>query len=47
MQQGFVQRTSRGRVLTELAYGHLGLKPLRPPASQLDLLDDAEEESGT
>ncbi|HLI21901.1 MAG TPA: Holliday junction branch migration DNA helicase RuvB [Stellaceae bacterium] len=47
IQQGFVQRTSRGRVLTELAYGHLGLKPLRPPAAQLDLLGDEQEESGT
>jgi holliday junction DNA helicase RuvB len=47
VQIGYVQRTSRGRVLTEAAYGHLGLKPLRPPAAQLDLLDDAEEESGT
>ena len=47
IQQGFVQRTSRGRVLTEIAYGHLGLKPLRPPVTQLDLLGEAEEESGT
>ncbi|HWE75067.1 MAG TPA: Holliday junction branch migration DNA helicase RuvB [Stellaceae bacterium] len=47
MQQGFVQRTPRGRVLTEIAYNLLGLKPLRPPASQLDLLGDADEESGT
>ena len=47
IQQGFVQRTARGRVLTEAAYGHLGLKPLRPPGAQLDLLDDADEESGT
>jgi Holliday junction DNA helicase RuvB len=47
VQLGYVQRTSRGRVLTERAYAHLGLKPLRPPAAQLDLLDDAEEESGT
>ncbi|HEY3919137.1 MAG TPA: Holliday junction branch migration DNA helicase RuvB [Stellaceae bacterium] len=47
IQQGFVQRTSRGRVLTEGAYAHLGLKPLRPPAAQLDLLGEAEEESGT
>jgi Holliday junction DNA helicase RuvB len=47
MQQGFVQRTSRGRVLTEIAYAHLGLKALRPPAAQLDLLGDEEEESGT
>jgi len=47
VQLGYVQRTSRGRVLTESAYAHLGLKPLRPPAAQLDLLDDANEESGT
>jgi Holliday junction DNA helicase RuvB len=47
IQHGFVQRTSRGRVLTEAAYAHLGLKPLRPPVTQLDLLDDPEEESGT
>jgi Holliday junction DNA helicase RuvB len=43
LQQGFVQRTSRGRILTEAAYAHLGLKPLRPPVAQLDLLDDTEE----
>ncbi|HLQ61667.1 MAG TPA: Holliday junction branch migration DNA helicase RuvB [Candidatus Acidoferrales bacterium] len=27
MQQGFIQRTSRGRMATELAYRHLGLNP--------------------
>jgi len=47
IQQGFVQRTSRGRMLTGLAYDHLGLKPLRPPAAQLDLLGDEQEDSGT
>ena len=31
MQQGFVQRTPRGRVLASAAYGHLGLNA--PPAS--------------
>jgi holliday junction DNA helicase RuvB len=46
VQQGFVQRTARGRVLTAAAYEHLGLKPLRPPVTQLDLLDEGEEESG-
>ena len=45
VQQGFVQRTARGRALTAAAYAHLGLKPLRPPATQLDLLDDDAEES--
>jgi Holliday junction DNA helicase RuvB len=33
MQQGFVQRTPRGRILSSAAYGHLGLKT--PPASPL------------
>jgi Holliday junction DNA helicase RuvB len=33
MQQGFVQRTPRGRVLTSAAYGHLGLTA--PPAGPL------------
>ena len=33
MQQGFVQRTPRGRILASAAYGHLGLKA--PPASPL------------
>ena len=46
VQQGFVQRTARGRALTASAYAHLGLKPLRPP-QQLQLLDDEAEESGT
>lgn len=27
LQMGFLQRTSRGRMVTELAYKHLGLKP--------------------
>ena len=44
IQQGFVQRTPRGRMLTDLAYGYLGLKPLAQRAAQLDLLAEAEEE---
>jgi Holliday junction DNA helicase RuvB len=46
IQQGFVQRTPRGRMLTDLAYDYLGVKPLRPRAAQLDLLsqDDSEAE---
>src|SRR5258708_24400333 len=27
IQQGFVQRTPRGRMLTDIAFGHLGLPP--------------------
>jgi Holliday junction DNA helicase RuvB len=38
IQQGFVQRTPRGRMLTPLAFRHLGLPlPAALPA-QLDLL---------
>jgi holliday junction DNA helicase RuvB len=44
IQQGFVQRTPRGRMLTDLAYEYIGLKPLRPRAAQLDLL--AQDEGG-
>jgi Holliday junction DNA helicase RuvB len=44
MQQGFVQRTPRGRVLTNAAFGHLGLpSPSRDPA-QIGLFSgDADE----
>ena len=42
MQQGFVQRTPRGRVLTARAYAHLGLPQPQAaeskPANQMDLL---------
>jgi Holliday junction DNA helicase RuvB len=46
MQQGFVQRTPRGRVLTAAAYGHIGLDvPPREP-SQLGFLNgDASDEA--
>jgi len=39
IQQGFVQRTPRGRVLTSPGYGHLGLAP--PTTAQLSLLDQS------
>jgi len=42
MQQGFVQRTPRGRVLASAAYGHLGLKPPAIPA-QTGLFSDEDE----
>ena len=43
MQQGFVQRTPRGRLLTGSAYGHLGLA--QPPESptQIGLFSDDNE----
>jgi len=45
MQEGLVQRTSRGRLLTDRGYRHIGLVPLRPAAAaaQLNLLGDVEE----
>ncbi len=45
IQQGLVQRTPRGRMLSDLGYRYLGLTPLRPPSAQLDLLasDEGEE----
>jgi Holliday junction DNA helicase RuvB len=44
VQQGFVQRTPRGRMLTDEAYRYLGLTPLRRDAGQLDLLAEGEGE---
>jgi Holliday junction DNA helicase RuvB len=38
IQEGFVLRTSRGRMLGEAGWRHLGLKPPATPQSQLDLL---------
>ncbi|HUK11560.1 MAG TPA: Holliday junction branch migration DNA helicase RuvB [Stellaceae bacterium] len=44
IQQGLVQRTPRGRMLSDLGYRYLGLTPLQRPATQLDLLGSGEEE---
>ncbi len=41
IQQGLVQRTSRGRMLTPGAFRHLGLTPVEAPPLQPDLLDAA------
>jgi Holliday junction DNA helicase RuvB len=35
LQQGFLARTARGRMATDLAYAHLGLT--RPPGTQRDM----------
>ncbi len=40
VQTGFLQRTSRGRVLTSRGWAHIGLEPPRPTAAQTDLLAD-------
>ncbi len=45
IQQGFLQRTPRGRLLTDKAFGHIGMAVVRPAGLQLDLLAAAEEEA--
>lgn len=42
LQQGFLQRTPRGRMLAERGYRHLGLAPPQAP-SQMSLLPEASE----
>ena len=45
LQQGFIGRTSRGRVLTLRAYAHLGLsRPSRDAAQQIGLFEGTGEE---
>ncbi|PWC37380.1 Holliday junction branch migration DNA helicase RuvB [Azospirillum sp. TSO35-2] len=39
IQQGFLQRTPRGRMLTDQGFRYLGLNPPSAPVRQLDLLD--------
>lgn len=39
IQQGFIQRTPRGRMLTPTAYGHMGLDTPKPSLKQGELLD--------
>lgn len=47
MQQGFVQRTPRGRMLTILAYEHLGATPpKKEDLPQMTLLDAARQPDG-
>jgi Holliday junction DNA helicase RuvB len=43
MQQGFVQRTPRGRLLTGAAYGHLGLNPPPQSPAQIGLFPGEED----
>ncbi len=40
IQQGFLMRTARGRVVTRASYQHLGLKPPERAASTLQLFED-------
>jgi Holliday junction DNA helicase RuvB len=44
MQQGFIQRTPRGRLACARAYAHLGLvPPAAPPTAQPTLFDGADD----
>ena len=43
LQQGFLQRTPRGRLLTAAAFRHLGLAEPRRDAAQFGLFNDGEE----
>jgi Holliday junction DNA helicase RuvB len=48
LQQGFIGRTPRGRVLTLRAYRHLGLTgPARTSAGQIGLFEAAEDDDDT
>ncbi len=46
MQQGFVQRTPRGRMLTEIAFRHLDLPVPASLPAQFDLLASLDGEAG-
>ena len=43
IQQGFLMRTSRGRVLTPEAFKHLGLE-IPNHSAQMSLIEDGENE---
>ena len=45
LQQGLVQRTPRGRMLTRGGWSYLGLEPPRASQEQLDLLRGGDEDS--
>ena len=48
LQQGFIGRTPRGRVLTLRAYKHLGLSgPARSAAPQIGLFDESDDAAPT
>ena len=44
VQQGFLQRTPRGRMLTSHAFRHLGLAEPARDAAQMPLFDEGEKE---
>ena len=46
IQQGFLMRTARGRMVTNKAYRHLGLKAPKRAEAPEDLFDESENVSG-
>lgn len=44
IQQGYLLRTSRGRMATRIAYNHFGLRPPARDREQLDLMDRMADE---
>jgi Holliday junction DNA helicase RuvB len=40
MQQGLIQRTPRGRVISEKGYKYLGLKPKVNVSAQFDMIEE-------
>ena len=40
IQKGFLQRTSRGRIITEAGVKHIGLKPSASDGKQSDIFGD-------
>jgi len=44
LQQGLLQRTPRGRMLSPTGFRHVGLEPPRAYSAQLSLLDEEEED---
>ena len=46
IQQGLVQRTPRGRMVTEAGFRHIGLVPIAKSIEQLDLLGTEEDDAG-
>ena len=46
LQQGFIARTPRGRMLTPSAFAHLGLDQPERPAAQIPLFSETRELSG-
>jgi Holliday junction DNA helicase RuvB len=39
LKLGFLQRTPRGRIISQLGYKYLGIKLPKKPSKQYDLLD--------